>query len=143
VERWANKVGGARSSDGRGESTHHRGSLPLVPRPFPAEEIRDALGAVRLLYAARLATGRAKPGQPDPLIEIGHQLRSALSYARAPNDSSEQRGAIACAAAALGHLAEVVTLDDSLTGAVRAGAARVRGAALRSRARVSAPDSRD
>lgn len=93
---------------------------------FPAEPIRDALGLVRLLYAAKLATGRAVRGQPDVLTEIGEQLRASLTYARAPEGSPEQRGAVECAAGALARLADVVTMDDALADAARAALARVK-----------------
>jgi hypothetical protein len=92
---------------------------------FPAEQIRDALGLVRLLYAAKLASGRAVRGQPDALTEIGEQLRASLSYARAPQGSPEQRGAVECAANALARLADVVTMEDALADAARAALLRL------------------
>ena len=93
---------------------------------FPAEQIRDALGLVRLLCAARLAGGRAVRGKPDVMAEIGEQLRASLSYANTPEGSAEQRGAVECAAAALARLADVATTDDGLADVARAALVRVK-----------------
>lgn len=44
--------------------------------PDPATALRDALGFVRLVLAARIAAKRAQ--REDPLIAIGLELRAAL-----------------------------------------------------------------
>ncbi len=102
-----------------------------MARPFPAHEIRDALGFVRLLYLARAAHGHAAPPGADPLVDIGRELRAALAHAREPEGSPAYRAGIARALRALQRLAGAITLRDDLGDAARAGEARVTGRTLR------------
>lgn len=98
-----------------------------MPKRFPAPELRDALGFVRLLYAARLTGGRAVRGQPDPLVDIGKRLGAALGAARAANGAPTQVAAIEDAGAALAKLADELTAEG------------VRDAVVVARARVMRP----
>jgi hypothetical protein len=105
-------------------------------RSFPAHEIRDALGFVRLLYLARAAQGHAAPPASDPLVEIGRELRAALAYAREPEGSPGYRAGVERASRALERLAGAITLRDDLGDAARAGEARIAGRELRKGAKT-------
>jgi hypothetical protein len=59
--------------------------LPLpgrVPRPFPAQTVRDLLGIARLLYRTWRAANRGDSRLPE-LVAIGKDLQSALTMAAA------------------------------------------------------------
>ena len=97
--------------------------MSSTPRPFPAEALRDALGLVRLLYAARRVTGDA-PAEGDPLIAIGRDLRGALSFAHCEEGSLGYRAAMERGARALARLAEEARAGEG--AAVLAVVARAR-----------------
>jgi hypothetical protein len=97
--------------------------LSPPPRPFPAEALRDALGLVRLLYAARRVVGEAPAGD-DPLIAIGRDLRGALSFAHCEEGSLGYRAAMERGTRALGRLAEEARAGEG--AAVLAVVARAR-----------------
>jgi hypothetical protein len=96
-----------------------------MPRPFPAAEIRDALGLVRLLYLARKVHGTVSPPASDPLVRIGRELRACLACAGEPEGSPAYRAGIARALRALERLETAITLRDDLGEAARAGEARI------------------
>jgi hypothetical protein len=98
-----------------------------MTRPFPVNEIRDALGLVRLLYLARKAHGRVEPPASDPLVLVGRELRATLAYAREPEGSPAYRAGIDRAVRALQRLEAVITLRDDLGAAALAGEARITG----------------
>jgi hypothetical protein len=102
-----------------------------MARSFPVHEIRDALGLVRLLYLARSVHGRPAPPASDPLVEIGRELRAALSHAREPEGSPGYRAGVDRASRALERLSGAITLRDDLGDAARAGEARIAGRELR------------
>jgi hypothetical protein len=104
-----------------------------MPRPFPATEIRDALGLVRLLYLARKVHGAVPPPGSDPLIRIGRELRASLAYAREPEGSPAYCAGIARALRALDGLEAAITLRDDLGEAARVGEARITGREIRRR----------
>jgi hypothetical protein len=102
-----------------------------MPRPFPAREIRDALGLVRLLYLARKVQGKAGPPSSDPLVLVGRELRATLAYAREPEGSPAYEAGVTRALQALQRLEAAITLRDDLGDAARAGEARITGRELR------------
>jgi hypothetical protein len=102
-----------------------------MSRPFPAREIRDALGLVRLLYLARKAQGKAEPPASDPLVLVGRELRATLAYAREPEGSPAYEAGITRAVRALQRLEAAITLRDDLGDAARAGEARLNGRDVR------------
>jgi hypothetical protein len=106
-----------------------------MPRPFPAHEIRDALGLVRLLYLARKVRGNVALAPPafDPLVDIGRDLRAALAYAREPEGSPAYRAGVERAFRALQRLEAAITLRDDLGDAARASEARITGREIRKR----------
>lgn len=101
-----------------------------MSRPFPAREIRDALGLVRLLWLARKAQGLVDPPTTDPLVRIGRELRATLAYAREPEGSPAYQAGIDRAMRALSQLESAVTLRDDLAAAARAGEACLTGRRL-------------
>jgi len=109
-------------------------------RSFPLDEIRDALGLVRLLYVARKAHGHtASPPASDPLVVVGRELAAALSGARAPAGSAAHRAGAERALRALQQLEGAITLRDDLTDAARAGEARVTRRELPRRGKAGSP----
>jgi hypothetical protein len=100
-------------------------------RPFPAREIRDALGLVRLLYLARKVSGHLPPPSSDPLVVIGTELRAALAYANEPEGAPAYRAGVARALAALQRLEAAISLRDDAGDAARAGEARLSGREIR------------
>ena len=101
-----------------------------MPRPFPVQEIRDALGLVRLLYLARKAHGRLGPPATEPLGPIGRELRATLDYAGEPEGSAAYQAGITRATRALQRLEAAITLRDELADAARVGEAHLTGSEL-------------
>lgn len=100
--------------------------------------MRDALGVVRLLYAARKSAGRlVPPPEVDPLVGIGGELRAALVLGRQEPGSLGYRAGVARANDALTRLADAVTLVDHLPDLVRVARDRVAGRPVVSRAKVA------
>jgi hypothetical protein len=104
-----------------------------MPRPFPAHQIRDALGLVRLLYLARKVQGHVAPPASDPLVVIGRELRAVLACAREPEGSPAYRAGVERAVRALQRLEGAITLRDDLGDAARASEARITGREIRKR----------
>lgn len=96
----------------------------------PEREIRDALGFVRLLYAARRERGRTSAAHDDPLVAIGRELVLALRLARSET-AAERRDAIERAQLALHRLADEVTMGDAMANVARVALARVTGQPFR------------
>jgi hypothetical protein len=110
-------------------------SLSSSPRPFPAEALRDALGLVRLLYAARRLGGTPVPpgGAPpadDPLVAIGRDLRAALSFANCEEGSLGYRAAMERGSRALSRLAEEARAGEGAAVLAVVARARVVGEAV-------------
>ncbi len=100
----------------------------MASPPSPtADVIRDALGLVRLLYAARRTREATLPPGSDPLVSIGRELAAALDLARCEEGSLGHRAARSRAARTLALLAEEVTLGDSASRVARVAQARVAG----------------
>lgn len=95
--------------------------------PPTAEAIRDALGLVRLLYAARKTREAALPAGSDPLVAIGRDLSAALELARYEEGSLGHRAALERAGKALARLADEVTMGDNPSRLARVARARVVG----------------
>jgi len=57
-------------------------SLDRVPRPFPAQTVRDLIGIARLLYRTWHAANPADTRLPE-LVAIGKDLRTATTLANA------------------------------------------------------------
>jgi hypothetical protein len=99
----------------------------LAPRTKTADTIRDALGLVRLLYAARRTREATLPPGSDPLVAIGRELSAALELSRCEEGTLGHRAARDRAARTLARLADEVTLGDSATRLARVAQARVAG----------------
>jgi hypothetical protein len=95
--------------------------------PPTAEAIRDALGLVRLLYAARKTREATLPSGSDPLVAIGQELRTALELARCEEGSLGHRAALDRAGKALNRLADEMTMGDNPSRLARVARARVVG----------------
>lgn len=54
----------------------------MVPRPFPAQTVRDLIGIARLLYRTWRAANPADTRLPE-LVAIGKDLRTAVTMASA------------------------------------------------------------
>lgn len=102
-------------------------TLPPSPPPSPADAIRDALGLVRLLYAARKTREATLPAGSDPLVAIGRELASVLPMAELDPDTLGHRAAIDRAERALAKLADEVTMGDTAARLARVARARVLG----------------
>ena len=94
------------------------------------QHIRDALGLVRLLYAARKTQEATLPPGADPLVSIGRELRAALELSRYEEGSLGYRAAMARADRALSRLADEVTMGDSMSRLARVARARALGEKL-------------
>jgi hypothetical protein len=101
--------------------------LSSSPRPFPAEALRDALGLVRLLYAARKLEGDVPAD--DPLVAIGRDLRTALSFANCEEGSLGYRAAMERGARALARLAGEARAGEGASVLAVVARARVVGEA--------------
>jgi len=93
-----------------------------------AISIRDALGLVRLLYAARRAQDPTPDPTSDPLVAIGRELHAALDLAHHEVGSLGHRAAGDRASRALGRLAAEVTMGDDLAHVARVALGRVTAA---------------
>jgi len=91
---------------------------PLAVRPFPFEAVRDALGLVRLAYAARPEDRR------DRLEAVERDLRAPLDLARAGEGSLGHRAAIERLERAARELDDL--LGDEDCGRKLAGVAKAR-----------------
>jgi hypothetical protein len=91
------------------------------------EAIRDALGLVRLLYAARRTRDVDLPEAADPLVSIGRELRAALELARYEEGSLGHRAALDRASKALADLADQVTMGENASRLARVARERVVG----------------
>ncbi len=100
----------------------------MEPTPRPTlETIRDALGLVRLLYAARQTREATLPAAADPLVAIGRDLAAALALAHHEEGSLGHRAAMDRADRALLRLADEVTMGDNMSRLARVARSRVRG----------------
>jgi hypothetical protein len=100
----------------------------LDPSRSPtADAIRDALGLVRLLYAARRTREATLPPGSDPLVAIGRELAATLELARCEEGSLGHRAARDRAARMLAQLAAEMTMGDSASLLARVAQARVAG----------------
>jgi hypothetical protein len=88
------------------------GESPKPPKTY--EAIRDALGLVRLLYAARTraAGEEADPHENDALLAAMRELRAVLPLARHEDGSLGHRAACARAARAMAQLVEELAFFD-------------------------------
>lgn len=98
-----------------------------MPRPPSVEAIRDALGYVRILYAARKTRESTLPDVSDPLVNIGRELAAALTLAGYEEGTLGHRAALERAGRALAQLGDEVTLSDSPNRAAKVARARVLG----------------
>ncbi|APR78668.1 Hypothetical protein A7982_04015 [Minicystis rosea] len=101
--------------------------LPTARNPSSAEAIRDALGLVRILYAARRAREAAPAPGSDPLVAVGRELAAALSLSAHEEGSLGHRAALDRAARALARLGDEVTATDTAWSLARAARTRVLG----------------
>lgn len=110
-----------------GASAAVRLAITLRPSPSLADSIRDALGYVRLLYAARKTREATLTTGTDPLVSIGRELADALDLAGHEEGSLGHRAAKEKAARALAQLDAEVTMGDTASRMAKVAKARVSG----------------
>ena len=93
----------------------------LAAGPFPFEAVRDALGLVRLAYAARSDDQRAR------LEAVGRELRLALQLAKAGDGTLGHRAAVERVQRVVMELDDLLGDDESGTKLAGIAKARILG----------------
>lgn len=64
-----------------------------MPRPFPAQTVRDLVGIARLLYRTWATHGIANDGRLPELVAVGKDLQESLRMAKTAQSPRQMRQA--------------------------------------------------